>query len=249
MTGRRFGALVAMERIGSSPLNGNAIWSLVCDCGRQCSVDGYSVRSGKVTTCQACAAERSRVASVTHGMSGSREFATWTDIQTRCLNANSTGFKNYGGRGIKVCERWRTSFDAFLADMGPRPSSRHSIERDDVDGHYEPGNCRWATAAEQARNKRNNRRITINGVTKTMTDWASAAGLTPSAMLYRINAGQSGEALIAPTQRGGCLTFNGITDTYAGWAARTGIKASTIAMRINARKWPVARALTEGTKQ
>lgn len=245
MAGQRFGALTAIEVVGRKS-NGNLVWRLLCDCGTQCEIDGYDVRRGRRTSCQDCGAERLRLASVTHGMSNSCEFSTWTDIQTRCSNENAKSFADYGGRGIKVCSRWLESFDNFFADMGPRPSANHSIERDDVNGDYEPGNCRWATAQEQARNKRNNRLVTIDGVTKIAADWADEAGILRSTFLLRLKAGVSGAALLAPSKQEGCLTFNGITDTYAGWSQRTSIKTSTIAMRVTSYGWPVHKALTQG---
>lgn len=179
-------------------------------------------------------------------MSETPEFSVWTDIQSRCHNPNATSFPDYGGRGIVVCERWRQSFESFLSDMGARPSGRHSIERSNVNGNYEPGNCRWATAKEQGRNKRNNRLITIDGRTQTMSAWAEECGLNDSTILLRIKAGRSGAALIAPSKMEGCVEFNGVKDTYGGWAKRTGLKPSTIAMRLTKYRWPVAKALTQG---
>lgn len=245
MTGQKFGALTAIQAIGRKS-NGNLIWRLLCDCGKQCEIDGYDVRRGYRTSCHECGAERTRLASVKHGMSNSREFSTWTDIQTRCSNPNTNSFADYGGRGIKVCSRWLESFENFFADMGPRPSSSHSIERDDVNGDYEPSNCRWATVREQSRNRRNNRLVTINGVTKIAADWADEAGILHSTFSLRLKAGISGVALLAPSKREGCLTFNGITDTYAGCGKRTGIKPSTLAMRVTSYGWPLHKALTQG---
>lgn len=179
-----------------------------------------------------------------HGMSHTREFSVWTDIQTRCHNPKSTSYPGYGARGIVVCERWRASFESFYADMGPRPSDKHSIDRIDTKGNYEPGNCRWATAAEQSINKRNNVLVTLNGVTKTLVEWCKERGVPRKSAWLRHKQGIRGEALFVP--RCAHLTHAGITDTVRGWSKRTGIKASTIAMRINHYKWPVEKALTEG---
>jgi hypothetical protein len=90
----------------------------------------------------------------THGMHNTPEYRTWTGMKERCYNPSADSYKNYGGRGITVCDRWRDDFPAFYADMGPRPSENHSLDRRDTDGNYEPENCRWATRSEQQKNKR-----------------------------------------------------------------------------------------------
>lgn len=243
MEGIRYGSLLAIRPAGRMSSR-NLIWEFLCDCGNVCQIDGYMVRSGRRTTCQICAADRSKAASRTHGKTESREFSTWTDIQTRCYNRNSKGFSNYGGRGILVCDRWLESFENFLADMGPRPSNQHSIERNNVNGNYEPSNCRWATIKDQAGNKRNNIRVEIDGVEKIISEWCAEYGvLVPTACL-RYKNGIRGKALFRTTKRE--IFFNGITDTVSGWSKRTGISPSTIAMRIDKYKWPVERALTQG---
>lgn len=111
----------------------------------------------------------------------------WISMRNRCERPKARGYKNYGAKGVSVCERWKL-FENFLADMGPRPSADKSIDRfPNKTGNYEPGNCRWATQREQQNNRTNNHRITINGVTLTLSEWARAAGLKPSLVNDRIN--------------------------------------------------------------
>jgi hypothetical protein len=138
-----------------------------------------------------------------NGGSYSPTYRTWIGMRTRCNNPNTPYYVNYGGRGIKVCPEWE-SFDAFLRDMGERPSSDHSLHRIDNDGNYEPGNCKWAIETEQQRNKRNNHYIEIDGKRRSLTEVAEAAGLKPNTLLYRLKRGSPvGRAVDpAPMPRG-----------------------------------------------
>ncbi len=117
------------------------------------------------------------------------EYRTWAGMKTRCLNRRSSQWENYGGRGIKVCKRWRESFANFMKDMGPRPSSNHSLDRVNNNGNYIKHNCRWATQAEQSRNTYRNVLITHNGETKTLSEWARVAGITPACLRDRYRTG------------------------------------------------------------
>lgn len=178
-----------------------------------------------------------------HGMTNTREYRAWTDMRTRCNNSRSSSFAHYGGRGIKVCSAW-DSFLKFLADMGPLPSPDHTLERNDVNGNYEPLNCRWATRAEQAANKRTTVLVCVNGETKRLPELAASVGLSHSGMWLRVKLGAAD--LARGSKRKGWVTFNGTTDTYQGWYRRTGIKPSTIAMRLTKYGWPIEKALTQG---
>lgn len=140
----------------------------------------------------------------TNGRRVTPEYRAWQSMQRRCYTPSASHFAEYGGRGITVCEAWRASFPAFLADVGPRPSPTHSIDRIDVNGNYEPGNVRWATREEQHRNQRSNRMLTIDGVTMCATDWAKQSPVSFVAITRRLDAGwPDREAVFATSQNHG----------------------------------------------
>lgn len=116
-------------------------------------------------------------------------YFSWQHMNDRCYNSNHAFYKDYGGRGISVCERWRKSFTNFLDDMGERPSKLHTIDRIDGNGNYEPDNCRWATRKEQARNRKTNRLIAFNGVTRTLAEWSELTGINREKISWRIDHG------------------------------------------------------------
>lgn len=127
-------------------------------------------------------------AATTHGLSHSPEYRVWLSMIQRCTNPKRNGYGRYGGRGILVCDRW-SAFENFLSDMGPRPSLQHSLDRIDGDGNYEPGNCRWATQVEQMRNMHRNVRLTFDGRTQCVRQWAAELGLSPYTIYSRIKRG------------------------------------------------------------
>lgn len=132
-----------------------------------------------------------RAARTTHGLKHTTEYRIWDNLKTRCLNQNNVAYPRYGGRGIHVCDAWRYSFRTFLDDMGHRPSTAHTLERRDNDGHYEPGNCVWATRSEQARNRRSSRFLEFRGERLTVAAWADRVGLVQAVLLDRLKDGWS----------------------------------------------------------
>lgn len=129
-----------------------------------------------------------------------RAYAAWQKAKQRCCDPRNNRFSLYGGRGIKICDQWVTSFDQFLLDMGLPPSSVHTIGRIDSDGNYEPKNCRWETKDEQAVNRRNNRIIEINGIRRNLAEWGRVSGLGMKLIWSRLSQGVKGASLLLPSK-------------------------------------------------
>lgn len=163
LSGKRAGRLLVQSRDGSTS-DGRAKWLCRCDCGNEVSVDGRNLRQGLTTSCGCFHKEVLRERNLSHGMSSSSTYGSYHAMKNRCLNENQEAFPRYGGAGVHICSRWLDSFENFLADMGEKPSDDHTLDRfPNVNGGYEPGNCRWATRAEQNRNKRGQVAVKILG--------------------------------------------------------------------------------------
>ena len=166
----RFGSLVASSHFKK---NGRTWYVCLCDCGNTLSVAGGNLHRNDSGT-RSCGC--SKTGNPTHGLSRTITYKTWKSMRGRCTNLSDSVYKYYGGRGIKICKRW-DKFENFLADMGERPSLKYSLDRINNDGDYKPSNCRWATSNEQRRNQRNTIRLTHNGQTKALADWAEHFGV------------------------------------------------------------------------
>lgn len=175
-SGQRFGRLIARNREDKITKRGESVcaWRFVCDCGNERHLAIYGVLKGNTKSC-GCFRSDELKANIKHGCSRKRKqdkvYMIYIQMKARCNNPKCKDYYRYGGRGISVCERWLNSFENFLADMG-RPGHKESLDRIDLDGNYEPGNCKWATDREQARNRSNNVWVFHDGVKYCMTDYA-----------------------------------------------------------------------------
>lgn len=164
-----------------------------CDCGREKALCPGSLRYGSSRSCGCLQKEVNRARCTTHGATvgyqKSSEYQIWRHIRARCRDPKNTRYSYYGGRGITVCDRWFDSFEAFRADMGPKPHPSYSVERVDNNGPYSPENCRWASKTEQARNTRRNRIITVRGQDRVLAEIAEATGLNETSIRNRIERG------------------------------------------------------------
>lgn len=186
LSGLHFGRLEVLSyQIGSK-------WSCKCVCGAIKAVTTTDLRMGKTRSCGCLQAERQSM----HGMHATPTYTTWGAMLTRCTNQNSPKYPRYGGRGIKVCDRW-LRFENFFADMGERPLGM-TLDRIDNNGNYEPGNCRWATLEQQANNTRTNRFVEVNGQRMSMAQAERSLGIPTSQLRKRLGRGWSLERALKP---------------------------------------------------
>ena len=203
LSGQRFGRLVALTRTTQKcgALNLTA-WHCKCDCGNEKIIGTNSLRQGRSTSCGCYRNERVSAAKKTHGARGMPEYIVWKGMRARCLRKQNKSYANYGGRGITICERW-SSFENFISDMGKRPAGT-SLDRIDNNGNYEPGNCRWGTRLEQARNRRNVKPIEFGGETLFISEWAEKIGIDYSSMLERLGKWPLERALTSKKMKNAC---------------------------------------------
>lgn len=208
MIGSRFSRLVVVcpEAVGlKQPMRS---WLAVCDCGTHKIVPEVHLRAGSTQSCGCLRNERMKAVLGTHGharrgRNRSREYGAWSKMTQRCTNPDDHRWGYYGGRGIKVCEAWLASFEQFLADVGPKPTSKHSLGRLDNDGDYEPGNVRWETPLQQARNRRDTVFVTVHGESKTLAEWAALFGVDYYVAYHRIKAGWTPEKALSTAVKKG----------------------------------------------
>ena len=238
-TGKTYGKLTVIE---FAYVKRTVHWLCQCECGNTVVVSGHHLRKGGVTTC-GCVHYKAG------GHSGSPLYKRWQTIKDRCYNPKNPAYKNYGGRGITVSERWMESFVNFLEDMGEPPFVGATVERIDNDSGYSRDNCKWATRHEQMANSRTTRLLTYKGETKCLGEWARGLGIDPKSLHYRLKKGWPFEkALTAPAtpprlSRVRMIAYNGETHCVSDWARKLGIHQATLSERLK-RGWPLEDAMS-----
>lgn len=194
--GERIGRLIVLG-FSHTDCRGASMWHCLCDCDTRIIASRAALkRKNRPTRSCGCICRQGHLL---HLMSKTPIHKIWRGIVKRCTNPNDTNYHRYGGRGIRVCDRWLHSFNDFYADMGDRPFLGAEIDRIDNDGNYEPGNCRWASRREQARNTRKTIKLEFRGERRPAADWADIVGLPPHIVSCRIRTGWSAErALTTP---------------------------------------------------
>lgn len=184
LTGRRFGKLVVIEKTELRASNGGVIWRCKCDCGNETTTASKNLLSGNS---KSCGCRNYETKNAKHGLSGKKIYSVWDAMMSRCYNINQKSYKDYGARGVSVCDEWHDpkAFVEWSKVSGYKEGL--SIDRIDVNGKYEPSNCRWATRIEQANNKRSSHLITYNGKTQTVKQWANEIGIKYQTLLMRLN--------------------------------------------------------------
>ena len=211
LIGQRFGRLVVIEKLPSK--NRRCWWKCKCDCGNFKDVPTTSLTLGDTKSCgclnkekmreRAKANHRKAIEScTTHGLSNTRIYSIWKNMIYRCENSKATRFEHYGGRGIKVCEEWHILEKFYEWAMNNGYKEGLEIDRINVNGNYEPSNCRWATRKQQGNNKRRNINVEINGVTHTLSEWAEITNINVNTLQYRYYRGDREERLIRSVKGG-----------------------------------------------
>lgn len=238
--GDKFGRLTALK-LSEKRSGRKTFWECICDCGNMKTVRTDSLKSGAIQSCGCLKKEQDKInlpngrGIIKHGLSKERIYNIWSNMINRCNNHLDSSYKNYGGRGIAVCEEWK-DIDFFVEWANNNGyQDTLTIDRIDVNGNYEPTNCRWVTFKEQANNKRNNVVVKFKGKTQTLKEWSEETGIPYGTLSTRISLGIEPPNLFETDnfkrKDNTLLTYKEDTLTMTQWADRLGIKLSTLSER------------------
>lgn len=239
LIGKKYGDLTVIGL--SDKMSGRkSYWYCQCDCGNEVEVRSDRLTTGNTLSCGCLKKAQDRINLTKfhrHKESHTKLHNTWLGIKQRCLNPNNKSYINYGGRGITVCKEWSESYENFRDwSLNNGYADNLSIDRIDVNGNYEPSNCRWANAKQQANNRRSNLEITYNSETKTLMQWAEVFNLPYSAVTQRYKRGVRGDELFAPLNTKympKVVYYNGESHNLAEWARIYNLNRRTVQQRYN----------------
>lgn len=228
----------------------NGYWICQCSCDEKTIiiVKGSQLKNGHTKSCGCFNKMVISKLNKTHGMAKTSIYSIYRNMINRCYNKKVKCYKNYGGRGIKVCQRWLDGFENFYEDMGPRPSDKHSIDRIDNNGDYCLENCRWTTAQEQGNNRRNNRIVIYDNEEFTLTDLANKFNIDVKILHERLGYGWSIEKSVTtpirrPRKKTDILEFDGKKLSYEEWSKKINVPIKTIWNRLDSG-WSIESTLT-----
>lgn len=230
ITGRKFGMLTALRF--SDRKNGSTYWIFLCDCGKEKRIISRNVITDNVKSCGCHKKEFLRNIATTHGMSKTHIYSVWRSMKSRCIKPSHISYINYGGRGIKVCDRWIKSFKNFFEDMGSTYRKGLEIERINNNGNYEPDNCKWATEKEQGNNKRSNVILNHNGRKMTIKQWSEFLNINEATLYRRYYQKWPVNRLLNPKSNRIMVTYNGEEINVSQLAKKLNVKATSIHSRL-----------------
>lgn len=246
----RFGKLTVIEQVENN-LSNESLWRCKCDCGKEKIIPSRRLNNNHGTRSCGCLREdvwKSNGKNLyKHGLSRTRLYKIWSGMHDRCCRKTDSQYKYYGGRGIKICDEWVNDFLSFYEwSMSNGYSDNLSIDRIDVNGDYSPDNCRWADQLQQANNKRNNIVIEIDGVKKTLPEWARQLGTSKELAYTRIaNGWNQKDAVTKKPKKTRMYEYDGVKHTSQEWAEITGLYDRTIVrQRVDKLGWSVEKAVT-----
>lgn len=243
--GERFGNLIVVDVKEASVKGSRTKFICECDCGMSLEAIPRLVVSGRVVSCGCSKISKAQALGKknrTHGMTRTSEYGSWVAMKARCYDETRECYKNYGGRGIRVCDRWLNSFELFFKDIGPKPGPEYTVDRMDNDGDYEPDNCRWATRQEQSNNRRNSKLIQYRGSLRSLSEIARLHNLSPKTLARRVAGQKLDEHVldnnVAPTagtdhpNADVLYEMNGCSKNLFAWCRELNLNYRTIHYRI-----------------
>jgi hypothetical protein len=251
LTGQRFGRLTVVKRVGKVGMR-NIKWLCLCDCGNFKVIRRGCLKAGTTKSCGCLHKEIVIKQNTTHGDTGKRLHNIWKAMRLRCNWTGDTGYANYGGRGIKVCDEWDNNYLKFKQwALSHGYTDNLTIERKNVNGNYTPDNCMWISPSQQSNNRRNVLHIEYKGTTKKLIEWSEILGISSNVLYERMHCYKWSvkRAFETPVRIYPPITYQNKTQSISAWARELGICERVLIKRINEEKWPIEKAMITPIKK